>query len=257
MDCVVVAGGRPTVDDPLYPFTQGKPKALLEIAGRPLIDYVLAALLDAHAIDHIVVVGLDEDLTLTYGPSVQAMTDRGGMVANGLAGLAQIQARQPATRHVLFTSADIPAVTGPTVDALVADCQPFDHCAYYFMVERQLMESHYPGSNRTYVPLKDLQIAGADMFVADAALADGNSQLLMDLTAGRKHAWKLARLVGPATLLRLWLRRLTLSGIEHRAEAVLGSPVSIRLTGFPQLAMDVDKPEQLFLMRNLLSGMAA
>ena len=31
MDCVLVAGGRPGPQDPLYDETQGKPKALLEI----------------------------------------------------------------------------------------------------------------------------------------------------------------------------------------------------------------------------------
>jgi hypothetical protein len=49
----------------------------------------------------------------------------------------------------------------------------------------------------------------------------------------------------------LWLRRLTLAGIERRAETLLGAPVSVQLTGHAQLAMDVDKPEQLRLLRNL------
>ena len=41
MDCVITAGGVPKPDDPLYVYTQGKPKALLEINGRsrPYIDH--------------------------------------------------------------------------------------------------------------------------------------------------------------------------------------------------------------------------
>ena len=173
------------------------------------------------------------------------------MITNGLAGLAHLESRRPGTRHVLFSSADIPAVNSEIVDDIVSTCRPYDKAAYYFMVDRQVMESLYPGSNRTYVAMKDMAVAGADMFIADARLADGNSQLLHAMAAGRKQAWKLAKIVGPATLLSLWLHRMTLAGIERRAERVLGAPVSVRLTSHAQLAMDVDKPGQLRLLRKL------
>ncbi len=37
MDAIVIAGGIPVEGDPLFPFTQGKPKAMLEICGKPMI----------------------------------------------------------------------------------------------------------------------------------------------------------------------------------------------------------------------------
>ena len=251
MDCVVVAGGRPDASDPLFSYTQGRPKALLEIKGRPLIHYVLRSLLESTSIDRIVVVGLERAALPSFDGQVEYMAVQGGMIANGLTGLARLQTGRPATRHVLFSSADIPAVDSAIVDDIVTTCRPYDKAAYYFMVERQVMESLYPGSKRTYVRLKGMAVAGADMFIADARLANGNSQLLHALAAGRKQAWKLAKIVGPTTLLSLWLHRLTLTGIEHRAERVVGAPVSVRLTNHAQLAMDVDKPEQLRLLRNL------
>jgi molybdopterin-guanine dinucleotide biosynthesis protein A len=251
MDCVVVAGGRPESDDPLFAYTQGKPKALLELAGGPLIHHVLSSLLDSSEIDRIVVVGLEPTDLQRFAGSLASISDQGSLIANGLAGVAYLQSQRPGIRHILFTSADIPAVNNAIVDDIVSSCRPYDRSAYYFMVERQVMESHYPGSNRTYVPLKDMAVAGADMFIADARLADGNSQLLQAMAAGRKQAWKLARIVGPSTLLSLWLHRLTLTDIERRAEKVLGAPVSVRLTDHAQLAMDIDKPEQLLLLREL------
>ena len=67
MDAIIIAGGIPKPEDPLYPYTQGRSKALVEIAGKPLIQWVLDALVDAKTIERIVIVGLDasSDLSCT------------------------------------------------------------------------------------------------------------------------------------------------------------------------------------------------
>jgi NDP-sugar pyrophosphorylase family protein len=44
MDAIVIAGGIPEPGDPLYEYTQGQPKALLDIAGKPMVQWVLDAL---------------------------------------------------------------------------------------------------------------------------------------------------------------------------------------------------------------------
>lgn len=254
MDCVLIAGGRPAPQDPLYDETQGKPKALLEIDGRPIVEFVLQALLEAQSIDRVVLVGLDSGTDLNLNQAADMIADQGGLVANGLAGLSRLQEDRPETRHVLFSSADIPAVNSFIVDDIVTACRPFDKAAYYFMVDRRTMEGSFPDSGRSFVSLKDMQVAGADMFIADARLAGDNPHLIHEMAAGRKRPWKLARIVGPGTLLALWLHRLTLAGIERRAERVIGRPVSVQLTAHAQLAMDVDKPEQLLLLRRALAG---
>jgi CTP:molybdopterin cytidylyltransferase MocA len=254
MDCVLVAGGRPGPQDPLYDETQGQPKALLEIDGRPIVEFVLNALLGAQGVDRIVVVGLDDGTKLNIDQPPEMIADQGGLVANGLAGLSRLLEHQPETRHVLFSSADIPSVTSLIVDDVVAASRPFDKAAYYFMVDRRTMERRFPDSERTFVQLKDMQVAGADMFIADARLASDNRRLLHDMAAGRKHPWKLARIVGPGTLFALWLRTLTLAGIERRAERVIGRTVSVQLTAHAQLAMDVDKPEHLQLLRKTMTS---
>ena len=44
MDVVVLAGGKAGPEDPLYPYIQDKSKALVEIAGKPMAQWVLDAL---------------------------------------------------------------------------------------------------------------------------------------------------------------------------------------------------------------------
>lgn len=41
MDVIVTAGGISKQGDPLYKYSQGKPKALLDIAGKPMVKWVM------------------------------------------------------------------------------------------------------------------------------------------------------------------------------------------------------------------------
>ena len=59
MDVLVTAGGIPQPDEQLYPYTQGKPKALLDICGKPMVQWVLDALSDATQVEKVVIIGLN------------------------------------------------------------------------------------------------------------------------------------------------------------------------------------------------------
>ena len=46
MDAIVTAGGIPQPEDPLYTFSNGNAKALIDVAGKPMVQWVLDALGD-------------------------------------------------------------------------------------------------------------------------------------------------------------------------------------------------------------------
>ena len=46
MDAVVLAGGIPQPNEPLYSYSHGEAKALIDMAGKPMIQWVLDALGD-------------------------------------------------------------------------------------------------------------------------------------------------------------------------------------------------------------------
>ena len=53
LDCIVLAGGIPRPGDPLHAETAGGTKALLDVAGRPLAQWVLDALAQAEGIGRV------------------------------------------------------------------------------------------------------------------------------------------------------------------------------------------------------------
>jgi len=55
---VISAGWTPSEDDPLAEYTQGKTKAIIPIAGKPMITYVVDAIAGSRHVKHPVQVGI-------------------------------------------------------------------------------------------------------------------------------------------------------------------------------------------------------
>ena len=249
INCVIMAGGLPEPGDPLYEMTQGKSKALLDMNGRTMLERVVDALQASQTIGEIVVVGLGGDLGMTFQKPVYHLDDHGSLLKNALAGIARLRQLHPETNLVLLCSADIPTITPEIVDDFIQKCAPYDKGIVYNFVDKETLEARFPGSNRTYVKLKDALVAGGDMTLIQADLADSNQEVWEALTNARKHAWQLARIVGLRFLLKFLLRQLSIADIEGAAERITGRPAQIRLNPHAEIGMDADKPEQVLMLR--------
>lgn len=254
MECIITAGGSVAEDDPLYAFTQGRPKSLIEINGLSMLEYVYRALAGSRSIDGIHLVGIEKrDLAgLSLPRDMMAIPDQGGLVTNVSVSLERLLADHPDAETVLLCSADIPLITPEIVDAYIEDCQPFDCIAYYNLVTRETMEARFPDSGRTFVKLRNHAVAGGDMTLVQTRLLDTNEEFWEAVVHARKHAWQLARLVGLRTLLKLLFRRLSIADIEALASRIVDAPVRVLESPYPELAMDMDNPGQLELMRRIL-----
>ncbi|MCA9934635.1 MAG: NTP transferase domain-containing protein [Ardenticatenaceae bacterium] len=249
MDCVIAAGGHPQPDDLLYPYTQGKSKAQLDMNGRTMLERVIDALQGSQTIEDIVVVGLGDDQGMSFQRPVHHLPDQGGLISNGIAGLDWIMEHKGGKPHVLFSSADIPVITPAIVDDFIERCQPLNHILYYNFVTQEAMETRFPHSNRTFVKLKGARVAGGDMLVLRADLAYTHRDLFEALAHGRKHAWQLAKVVGFGFLFKFLIQQVGFAEIEAVAARILGEPAKIIVNSHAEIAMDADKPHQVDLLR--------
>jgi CTP:molybdopterin cytidylyltransferase MocA len=222
----------------------GQPrKALLTLRGRPMLSYVAEALSASGCVGRLVVVGLSgEDapasisaLPITYLP------DRGAMIANALSALDILDTED----HVLFASSDIPLLSAEAVCDFVARSQATGADLCYPAVRREVMEARFPGSGRSFRHLVEGDMAGGDLFFARPAVLRKNAALVQRLSASRKAALGLARLLGPGILLRFALRRLRIADLERGASAIFGCSCRAIISPYAELAMDVDHPKHL------------
>ena len=253
MDALVTAGGIPAPDEPLYPATQGKSKALMDVAGKPMAQWVLDALGGSSRVDRVVLVGLEPDCGLTCAKPLKFVPNQGAMLANIQFGLKTILELNPEADYVLAVSSDIPAITAPMIDWTVDTTLQTDHDLHYLVVERSVMETRFPGSRRSYVRLKEGEFCGGDMNVIRSRVA-GDQRLWERIVAARKNALKQAALVGLDVLGLVMIHQLTLDGAGKRISRTLGLKGHAIPTPYAEIAMDIDKPHQLEILRQDLAA---
>ena len=257
MDAIVTAGGIPTPEEALYTYTQGASKAMLDIAGKPMIQWVLDALSDAQKVERIVIIGLEADSGLSCAKPLSFMPNQGGMLENLLAGINKLLEINPAASHALVVSSDIPAITAEMVDWEIENALQTDHDIYYHVIPRQVMEARYPGSNRTFTHLKDMDVCGGDMNVVRTRVASAQRDTWDKLIASRKNPLKQAGVIGYDTLLLFLLGAATLEDAVKRVCKRLNINGRAVVCPYAEVGMDVDKPHQLEMMRADLAKRAA
>ena len=252
MDAIVTAGGIPKPGEPLYEYTQGKSKALLDVAGKPMVQWVLEALDGAASIQKVVIIGLEPESGLTTRKTAAYLPNQGGMVENIRTGVFKALELNPQAHHVLVVSSDIPGITPEMVDWVVATAMQTDEDAYYNVIPREDMEKVFPESKRSYTHLKDLDICGGDMNVIRSSMVTSDEGIWNELIASRKNVFKQAAIIGYDILFLLLLRRLTIDDAVRRVAHRLHITGRAIVCPYAEVGMDVDKPHQLEMLRAYL-----
>ena len=251
---VVTAGGIPKPDEPLYEHTRGSNKAMLDVAGKPMIQWVLDALSGAKTIDGVLVMGLGPETGLSCSKPIQFTPNQASMLENILAGIRRVLEIEPNAHHILLVSSDIPAITPEMVDWVVNAALETDDDVYYNVIPREIMDARYPGSRRSFTRLKDIEVCGGDMNVVRTLLATGKDELWDRIISARKNIFKQASLLGYDVLIQLLFRAITLKEAEKKASKRLGLKGHVIVCPYAEVGMDVDKPHQLEMMRKDMEG---
>jgi CTP:molybdopterin cytidylyltransferase MocA len=229
----VTSGGRV---DGAFAAAIGTPiKALAPLGAGALIDPVLTAL-RATGIDEIAVVG---------GPEVAAHLDGSGvrMIDAAESGAANVGRALAAWEggDLVYATSDLPFVDAGALADFLAASRP--HALTMPLANGAAYESAYPGAAAHVTNVGGERVANGSVFFISAAAIAPLRTVAGRFFEQRKSALGMARLLGPALLLRFVVRRLRITDVERRARAALGvDAVAIR-DAAPALCYDVDTLE--------------
>jgi GTP:adenosylcobinamide-phosphate guanylyltransferase len=249
MDAIVVAGGIPLPEDPLYTYTLGNSKALLDIAGKPMVQWVLDALSTAKSIENVIVIGLSAKSGVTCAKPLHFLPNQGRMLSNIVTGVEKSQELSPQNEYVMIVSSDVPGIKAEMIDWLAETCLQTHDDLYYGVVPREVMEARYPNSKRTFTRLKGMEVCGADVNVTHVNMVHEHLDTWQQLIGNRKNPILQARVIGLDTLFQLLFRQLTINDIIERVMARIGVRGRAIIWEHAEAGMDVDKPHQLEIMR--------
>jgi GTP:adenosylcobinamide-phosphate guanylyltransferase len=253
MNVLITAGGIPQPEDSLYETTRGGYKALIPIAGKPIIQWIVDAFEKVAGIGHLVIVGLPPQTPIKSKHKLHFLPDQGDLIQNTRKGLEELRRIDPSAEYALMCAGDLPAITGEMITWMIEKIPGFNADVVYSIVERKTMETSFPESRRTYLHLKDKEVCGGDLFALRLDPKIQGHPIWEKLVAARKKPLKQAAMLGFDTLFLIITRLITIQGLEKKVSGRLGIDCRTLLTPYAEMGMDVDKLFQLQIVEKFLA----
>jgi len=250
---ILLAGQRPGVD-PLASHFGEEWKALVPVAGRPMLARCLGTLLATPGVGAVTILTQQPEVLLANAqvsraagdPRVRWCRSQSGIAAS----VAALAGTDAAPWPVLVTTADHPLLRPETVADFLSCAQGCDLAVG--VVERQVVHRAFPENRRTWLHFRHGSWTGANLFALNGPAVLDVLHLWAEIEQHRKKGWRLIARFGPVLLIRALTRTITLAGALDQAGKRLGARVKPVALDDPLAAVDVDKPGDHALAETIL-----
>jgi GTP:adenosylcobinamide-phosphate guanylyltransferase len=230
MEAIVLAGGK-------------EKRALMNLGDKPLLSYVLEALLASNYIDKVFVVG--DNLPLPQSEKIVSLSEGKDFIDNLLRGIEQCRGE-----YVLVSSADLPFLTPSVIDKFIEKALPMKADFAYPTVSKEVFERKAPEIDKTFVTLREGKFAGGNVVLLSREFVLKRRQVIEKAYEVRKSPLKIAFFLGFEFFLRFLLQQigipaLPLYQVERLMSRALKGNIRSVLVDFPHLSADVDDEKDL------------
>lgn len=254
---IILAGSR-SVEDPVASVFGEKYKALVPICGKPMIARVVEALLGSSCVRRIVIVFDCEESLFKSCPEFKSsegdveieVINCSSSICSSVGNVIE---KTGSEWPYLVTTADHALLTPEMVHNFCAGAMHNSDLAIG-LVERKYLEEKHPGSKRTYLPFKDTQLSGANLFAFTNPNAVKALAFWKRIEQDRKKPWKLFAAFGWLNLFGLLLKRYTVDQAFVRASKRIDIEVRAVRLPFAEAAIDVDSPKDYVQVTEILEN---
>lgn len=256
---LILAGARPG-KDPVADYVGVACKVLAKVGGERMVDRVLRATEMAETVRN----------RILCGPSWEIVRDDSfllPLIESGQIGWQEPQ-RGPSESvqnflethlqdlPLLVTTGDHALLTPEIVDYFVKEACMLGADVVVGLVSYSLVRRAFPVSKRTVLRFGKEEFCGCNLFVFFTPEAIRLVRFWRKLEQDRKRPIRLIRHLGPFMVIRYLLGRLTLRKCLESVGRRFCLQIHEVLLPYPQAAIDVDKPEDLHLVEEILATKA-
>jgi GTP:adenosylcobinamide-phosphate guanylyltransferase len=250
MTALVLAGTRPG-GDPLAQYAGVTHKALIEVGGEPMLLRVLRALAACRGIARIVVCIDRADVMAGFpdlGRPVTVVPAAAGPSASVGAVL------ETEGTPLLVTTADHALLqTGWIEEFLRKAGMDGASDAFVALARSEAVLAAAPGTVRTWLKFPDGAYSGCNLFLLRSPASAGIVRLWQQFEAERKRPLAMLGRLGFGHVIRYRLGMLSLAQALRRIGELGGARLAPVLLEDGRAAIDVDKPSDLDLVRQLIA----
>jgi hypothetical protein len=184
---------------------------------------------------------------------VRHIADQGGFVANLFAGLETCADAE----YAVVSTADMPHLTPASVQAFVEAALPMKADLVYPVVPVDVCSEAYPGMRRTSLPTREGRFTGGNIVLMRPAAILRSRAHIEAAHAARKSPLRLAMMLGLGVAAGVAVSLLTgrgllrIASLETAVGRLIGASARALVSGDPILATDVDRPEDVAVLRQL------
>lgn len=254
----ILLAGKRSGNDPVASIFGLEYKALVPLVGRPMIAYALDALRASKSVGDIHVVFDGEEELFNSSSKLKSELDAANVkvvataksICESILGAIE---KTGETFPYLVTTADHALLIPEVVDYFCEQAEPLNGLGAGFVEEKYIKAMH-PDSKRTYLPFRDTNLSGANLFAFKSSESTKILEFWKSVENERKRPWKLAKAFGLLNMVGLMLRRFTVDSAFKRASKALGAEtVAIKLP-FAEAAIDVDSPRDYMQVTKILEA---
>lgn len=243
MNVLILAGER-AGGDPLAIAEGVANKTQIVIAGETMLAHVLRAVKQLQPAPRLFISGN----VAVDAASITIIETAQTPCTSVLKALSQIPF------PVLITTADHPLLTPVILEEFLQKAATFEGDVCVGLVSLSLVVQHYPRNKRTKLKFSDGSVSGANLFL----LRNENSLKLIEfwrvMEANRKSPWRMVRALGVGSILRYACGVLSFKDVVAIIAARTGCAIAPVMLSDPHAAIDVDKPSDLALVREIMES---
>jgi GTP:adenosylcobinamide-phosphate guanylyltransferase len=249
---VVLAGSRPGRDAFAEQFGTDL-KALIPVAGEPMVRRPVRALLESSSIGRILVLSQAPERISAELPkdSRLVVKDSQGTIAETIENLILSHTTD---FPLLVTTADHALLDPQMIAEFIAKAEGADVAVG--VVERRSLLARLPQTKRTWLAFRGGAYSGANLFAFGSIKALAAIEQWRSVEQDRKNGWRVLGALGPALLLGAVLRLRTLDQSIAALGRRLGLTARAVVLSNPLAAVDVDKPVDHAIVEAILAGKA-
>jgi GTP:adenosylcobinamide-phosphate guanylyltransferase len=250
---LILAGSRGP-DDPVARQAGQTHKALVPVAGVPMLLRVLRTLREAPSIGRLALCIDRPALEQLRDPVAAGLLSDVRIVEPGPTPSASVRRaieELPDALPLLVTTADHALLTTAMVEHFCA-AAPADADVAVALATATTIQRDYPESIRTYYRFGGEGYSGCNLFLLRGPAATKVAAFWSEMERHRKRPWRLVAAIGPLTLLRFLLGALSLEAAMRRLSRIIGATVCAVEMPFAEAAIDIDKPADLALAERIL-----
>lgn len=248
-------------EDPVAKAQGLRHKCLVSAAGQPMLQRVWAALAVSASVGPIAVC-IDDPTVLAAVPELDREIQSGAVATVSAAATPALSVVGAVAElgdpfPLLITTADNALLTPELVDLFCREASSTGARVVAGVAPASVILRDYPGARRTFLRFADDGYSGCNLFAMAGPEGVAVARFWAGVERFRKRPWKLVGAFGPVALVRFALGRMSLDEAMRRASAKLGVSVAAVKIAVAEAAMDVDKPDDLVLVEEILKRRAA